>query len=182
MPSVRIPSETNCYSPQINVTTKNEILERRRLALRGSLSKKSNPISQQPQTDKNAQTSRLKVSTQLDRQRPMSRMKNQSGHNVVAADTDRAATQVEPDSKPLFGKREASIDIVKSERITNSLLSNYQIGKSIGHGAYAQVRLCIEKTQKKKFAMKIYEKHRLADQMKRKAVQREITVLKLLDH
>lgn len=30
--------------------------------------------------------------------------------------------------------------------------------------------------------MKIYEKHRLADQMKRKAVQREITVLKLLDH
>ena len=30
--------------------------------------------------------------------------------------------------------------------------------------------------------MKIYEKHRLADTMKRKAVQREITVLKKLDH
>lgn len=30
--------------------------------------------------------------------------------------------------------------------------------------------------------MKIYEKHRLADPMKRKAVQREITVLKRLDH
>lgn len=30
--------------------------------------------------------------------------------------------------------------------------------------------------------MKIYEKHRLADPMKRKAAQREITVLKRLNH
>ena len=40
----------------------------------------------------------------------------------------------------------------------------------------------MDRKLKKKFAMKIYEKHRLADPLKRKAVQREITVLKRLDH
>ena len=56
------------------------------------------------------------------------------------------------------------------------------MGKSLGHGAYANVRLCIDRRMRKKFAMKIYEKHKLADPLKRKAVQREITVLKKLDH
>lgn len=35
---------------------------------------------------------------------------------------------------------------------------------------------------KKKLAVKIYEKHRLTDPLKRKAAQREITVLKRLEH
>ena len=62
------------------------------------------------------------------------------------------------------------------------MLKNYQISRIIGQGAYGSVRLCLDKQQNKKFAVKIYEKHRLNDVLKRKAAQREITVLKRLDH
>ena len=73
-------------------------------------------------------------------------------------------------------------DINKTALIMKGLLERYQIGHIIGKGSYAAVRLCFHKELKKKFAVKIYEKHRLADPMKRKAVQREITVMKRLNH
>ena len=40
----------------------------------------------------------------------------------------------------------------------------------------------MDRNTKTRYAIKIYEKHRLADPMKRKAAQREITVLKRLKH
>ena len=46
----------------------------------------------------------------------------------------------------------------------------YQIGKVIGQGAYAVVRICYHRENQKKFAIKIYEKAKLNDNMKRKAV------------
>lgn len=61
-------------------------------------------------------------------------------------------------------------------------LNNYQFGKVIGQGAYAAVKLVMDRITRKKYAVKIYEKHRLNDPMKRKAAQREITVLKRLKH
>ena len=60
-------------------------------------------------------------------------------------------------------------DVVKVEAITKGLLQSYQIGKVIGQGAYAQVKLCMDRQTKVKYAMKVYEKHRLAEPMKRKA-------------
>jgi serine/threonine protein kinase len=50
------------------------------------------------------------------------------------------------------------------------VLENYQIGKVIGQGAYAVVRICYHRESQKKFAIKIYEKTKLNDNMKRKAV------------
>jgi len=61
-------------------------------------------------------------------------------------------------------------------------LESYHIGRVVGQGAYAAVRLCLDKRNQKKYAVKIYEKYRLTDPMKRKAAQREITVLKRLQH
>ena len=61
-------------------------------------------------------------------------------------------------------------DVRRVDAITKGLLQNYQIGKIIGQGAYASVRLCLDKQAKDKYAMKIYEKHRLTNAMKRKAV------------
>jgi len=52
----------------------------------------------------------------------------------------------------------------------------------IGQGAYAQVRVCLDKRDQNKYAIKTYEKYRLTDPMKRKAMQREIAVLKRLEH
>lgn len=56
------------------------------------------------------------------------------------------------------------------------------MGKIIGQGAYAIVRLAEHRETGQKFAIKIYEKTKLNDQMKRKAVQREIIALKQINH
>ena len=50
------------------------------------------------------------------------------------------------------------------------LLENYQIGKAIGQGAFAIVYVCYHKATMKKCAIKIYQKVKLNDSMKRKAV------------
>lgn len=41
---------------------------------------------------------------------------------------------------------------------------------------------CYNKASSKKYAIKIYQKSKLNDSMKRKAVQREIMALKKIDH
>ena len=64
----------------------------------------------------------------------------------------------------------------------HGLLENYHIGRTLGQGAYATVRLCLDKRNQQKYAVKIYEKYKLTDPMKKKAAQREITVLKRLEH
>lgn len=52
----------------------------------------------------------------------------------------------------------------------------------IGQGAYAAVRLVLDKRNNGKYAMKIYDKVKLQDPMKKKACQREISCLKKLEH
>ena len=66
--------------------------------------------------------------------------------------------------------------------VNASLLDNYQVGKVIGQGAYAVVRICHHRETLKKYAIKIYEKSKLNDSMKKKAVQREIISLRKIDH
>ena len=61
-------------------------------------------------------------------------------------------------------------------------LEAYSIGKQIGQGAYASVKLVQHKATQSCYALKVYEKYKLTDPMKKKAVQREIAVLKRVDH
>lgn len=61
-------------------------------------------------------------------------------------------------------------------------LDDYTIGKLIGQGAYASVKLATHKTHNKKFAIKTYEKYRLLDPQKKKNVSREIKILSKLNH
>lgn len=44
------------------------------------------------------------------------------------------------------------------------------------------MRVCLDKRDQQKYAIKTYEKYRMTDPMKRKAMQREIAVLKRLQH
>ena len=44
------------------------------------------------------------------------------------------------------------------------------------------VRLCLDKRNETKYAMKIYDKSKLQDPMKKKACQRELACLKKLEH
>ena len=67
-------------------------------------------------------------------------------------------------------------------RNTENKISHYEIGKIIGKGAYAIVKMCKNKITQEKFAMKIYEKKNLNDNIKKKCVSKEIEILKKLNH
>ena len=67
-------------------------------------------------------------------------------------------------------------------RNTENKISHYEIGKVIGKGAYAIVKMCKNKITQEKFAMKIYEKKNLNDNIKKKCVSKEIEILKKLNH
>ena len=69
-------------------------------------------------------------------------------------------------------------DTVKDE----NKISNYEIGKIIGKGAYAVVKLCKNKVTQEKFAMKIYEKKKLKDHVIKYCISKEIEILKKLNH
>eukprot|EP00826_Nyctotherus_ovalis_P012527 TRINITY_DN13320_c0_g1_i1.p1 TRINITY_DN13320_c0_g1~~TRINITY_DN13320_c0_g1_i1.p1 ORF type:complete len:393 (+),score=58.79 TRINITY_DN13320_c0_g1_i1:206-1384(+) len=59
----------------------------------------------------------------------------------------------------------------------------YEIGKEIGHGAYAVVKECYHKLNPRiKYAMKIYDKKELLAPYRRCNMDREIQILKTLKH
>ena len=77
------------------------------------------------------------------------------------------------------GYKEGSLNSL-SESIDK--LSKYSIGKEIGKGAYAIVKLVTEKLTKIKYAMKVYDRSKLTDPAKKKCVYREIEIMKRVNH
>ena len=61
-------------------------------------------------------------------------------------------------------------------------LAKYEIGDELGKGAYAKVKLAINKNTKERFAIKIYEKEKLNSNSKKSCVYKEIQILKKLNH
>ena len=61
-------------------------------------------------------------------------------------------------------------------------IENYFVGRQIGQGAYATVRLGVNKSTEERVAMKIYDKYNLLDVQRKKAVRREIKLLERMDH
>ena len=61
-------------------------------------------------------------------------------------------------------------------------IDNYIIGKRIGQGAYAVVRVGLHKMLNQKIAVKIYEKFKLLEPNRRKSVKREIKIMEKIDH
>lgn len=56
------------------------------------------------------------------------------------------------------------------------------MSKELGKGAYAIVKHAVHKVTNKKFAIKIYEKYKLLDPIRKNSVKREIEILKKVDH
>lgn len=56
-------------------------------------------------------------------------------------------------------------------------LERFTLGKQIGQGAYAVVRIAINKKENKKYAIKIYDKSKLTDTNRQRSVRREIKLL-----
>lgn len=65
---------------------------------------------------------------------------------------------------------------------TSKFKEEYIVGKEIGQGAYATVRIAIHKASKTRVAIKIYEKTRIMDPQRKKNVKREIKLLKMMSH
>jgi MAP/microtubule affinity-regulating kinase len=61
-------------------------------------------------------------------------------------------------------------------------IDNFIIGKRIGQGAYAVVRVGLHKILNQKIAVKIYEKFKLLEPNRRKSVKREIKIMEKIDH
>lgn len=94
--------------------------------------------------------------------------------------------------RPLSGIRksdEFSINNIVNEVSTSTegsifrgKIDDYIFGKEIGKGAYAIVKIVTHKILNKKFAIKIYEKFKLIDPVRKNSVKREIEILKKIDH
>lgn len=70
----------------------------------------------------------------------------------------------------------------KREGTRRELEQYYIIGKTIGKGSYATVRLALSKETGQKVAIKTYEKSRLTDESRRKNVRRETEILDRANH
>lgn len=71
-------------------------------------------------------------------------------------------------------------------RVTSSdrpmSIKDYKMGRQIGKGAYAVVKLVTERSSNQLMAMKVYEKYKLTDPARRRSVAREIAIMKKIDH
>jgi tRNA A-37 threonylcarbamoyl transferase component Bud32 len=90
-------------------------------------------------------------------------------------------------SKNIFNqeKKENNKNDKNFNPILNSIedkINKYLIGRELGKGAYANVRLVIDKLTKQKYAMKIYDKSKLNDNAKKKCVYREVEIMQRVEH
>lgn len=96
-------------------------------------------------------------------------------------------TEAKPRPKSCYKKQEFEMRLNEASLSTEASvfrgrIEDYSIGKEIGKGAYAIVKLAHHKPTGKKMAIKIYEKVKLLDPQKKNSVKREIQILKKLDH
>jgi serine/threonine protein kinase len=61
-------------------------------------------------------------------------------------------------------------------------ISDYQIGKHLGSGAFGQVKMATHKSTGLLIAFKIYDKQKLEKESRKKCVQKEVQSLKKLNH
>ena len=99
----------------------------------------------------------------------------------------RNKTELKKINNPLYFPNKLNISNNKSVHVNlnknfTGNIDNYIIGKELGKGSFASVKLGIHKQTKKKYAIKIYPKSNLYDLEKRNSVKNEILNLKQLNH
>ena len=74
---------------------------------------------------------------------------------------------------------------INEQNLANNLnqqITKYVIGKTLGKGSYAIVKLCTDKLSKENYAVKIYNKSELKDKVRKRCVNNEIETLKRISH
>ena len=77
----------------------------------------------------------------------------------------------------LLGISTKNIDNILNEKITK-----YTIGKTLGKGSYATVKIVTDKLTNQNYAMKIYDKSELKDKVRKNCLNNEIQILKKITH
>ena len=106
---------------------------------------------------------------------PESRLKPNSPNFTPLFKDNRSSTR----NSQLIRRFNTTVFEKKKEK---NLMEDYLMGKIIGQGAYAVVRQGWDKSSNTQVAIKTYEKARIIDPHRKKNVQREIKILKMLDH
>ena len=87
------------------------------------------------------------------------------------------------ESKPQSSEsRLNTTDMGPAREIVINTLANYSFEKQLGKGSYAVVKLATLKETGVQYAIKTYEKSRIIDPRRKKSVQREIKIIKMLNH
>ena len=111
---------------------------------------------------------------------PLLRLKN-SARNTKKIDLRNHKELAINHTPYKFPSKEAEkIDVKEDEE--KNVLKNLVIGKQIGQGAYALVRLGYHKRLDRKVALKIYEKEKLAGLKHKRSLQREIKIMEKLNN
>ena len=71
---------------------------------------------------------------------------------------------------------------IEEKKDNNDFSFNYEMFNVLGKGAYASVKMVINKINHEKYAMKIYDKKKIKDENKKKYIYREIEILKRVNH
>jgi len=101
-------------------------------------------------------------------------------HNPRSVTRSNADSAVYKDTRSI-----GAADIVQTEegnKAKESNINDYSLGNQIGHGAYAVVKYGVHKESGKRVAVKVYEKYKLVCSQRKNCVNREIKLLKKLDH
>eukprot|EP00826_Nyctotherus_ovalis_P034338 TRINITY_DN2841_c0_g2_i1.p1 TRINITY_DN2841_c0_g2~~TRINITY_DN2841_c0_g2_i1.p1 ORF type:complete len:390 (+),score=90.65 TRINITY_DN2841_c0_g2_i1:111-1280(+) len=106
--------------------------------------------------------------------------------DVLNIEKSKIQAKPSPVTHGKYGNRELGKENVCSTgrlKISGGSIEEYEIGKEIGRGAYAIVKECSHKFDtRKKYAVKIYEKQKLLVPHRKRNVDREIQILKVLSH
>ena len=66
--------------------------------------------------------------------------------------------------------------------MNKSIINEYSIKGTIGHGSFSKVKLGINKLTEEKVAIKIIDKKKIKIDSERERVQRELNIIKKLNH
>ena len=84
--------------------------------------------------------------------------------------------------KPVLTSKQNKVEVKTTSDTSTREAKGYLIHNQIGQGAYAIVKQGINKSTNEKVAIKMYEKYRIADTQRKASVDREISLLKRLNH
>jgi serine/threonine protein kinase len=106
------------------------------------------------------------------------KLKEQELENTWISEKDRHKEEI----RRMAARRDDNMSEDDNSCATTTNLEDFVIGKVIGQGAYAVVRIGLHKPTDKWVAIKIYEKSKLVEPQRRKSVKREIKLMERMSH